>query len=279
MVNFKLIGFVGDYIDDKSNMSLYLPVIELDSDLYVPMREKWGNVEDLKRVDDNGKQFVNMFDEGPEESFLKPGDLIFLAGANFIDSCSRLPKFQGILKTNLNGLWCSYGENYKYRVGTRGEFRSLSIEIFRTAQKGWLCSWFVSTDPLGNDDLQDYYRVLCGVSDVDFDEWCTIRAIHYHELCDRENYKLIRSMAISRGAFSSPGEFDSHIKQEITWLKQERLRSTVGVTSGRPDGRVSSMTLESTSVYKTSYLNALDRRFLEFSLSEALLCNNSETIC
>ena len=65
MVNFKLIGFVGDYIDDKSNMSLYLPVIELDSDLYVPMREKWGNVEDLKRVDDNGKQFVNMFDEGP----------------------------------------------------------------------------------------------------------------------------------------------------------------------------------------------------------------------
>lgn len=279
MVNFKLIGFVGDYIDDKSNMSLYLPVIELDSDLYVPMREKWGNVEDLKRVDDNGKQFVNMFDEGPEESFLKPGDLIFLAGANFIDSCSRLPKFQGILKTNLNGLWCSYGENYKYRVGTRGEFRSLSIEIFRTAQKGWLCSWFVSTDPLGNDDLQDYYRVLCGVSDVDFDEWCTIRAIHYHELCDRENYKLIRSMAIARGAFSSPGEFDSHIKQEITWLKQERLRSTVGVTSGRPDGRVSSMTLESTSVYKTSYLNALDRRFLEFSLSEALLCNNSETIC
>lgn len=259
-------------------MSLYLPVIELDSDPYVPMREKWGNVEDLKRVDDSGKQFVNMFDEGPEEFFLKPGDLIFLAGANFIDSCSRLPKFQGILKTNLNGLWCSYGENYKYRVGTRGEFRSLSIEIFRTAQKGWLCSWFVSTDPLDNDDLQDYYRVLCGVSDVDFDEWCTIRAIHYHELCDRENYKLIRSMAIARGAFSSPGEFDSHIKREITWLKQERLRSTVGVTSGHLDGRVSSMSLESTSTYKMSYQNEFDRHLLEFSSTEAILWNNNEMV-
>ena len=111
MVNFKLIGFVGDYVDDKSNISLYLPVIELDSDLYVPMREKWRNVEDLKRVDDNGKQFVNMFNESPEEFFLKPGDLIFLAGANFIDSCSRLPRLQGILKTNLNGLLAGIKRN------------------------------------------------------------------------------------------------------------------------------------------------------------------------
>lgn len=278
MVNFKLIGFVGDYIDDKSNMSLYLPVIELDSDPYVPMREKWSNVEDLKRVDDNGKQFVNMFDEGPEEFFLKPGDLIFLAGANFIDSCSRLPKFQSILKINLDGLWRSYDENYRYRVGNRGEFRSLSIEIFRTAQKGWLCSWFVPTDPLDNDDLQDYYRVLCGVSDVDFDEWCTIRAIHYHESCDRENYKLIRSMAIARGTFSSPGEFDSHIKREITWLKQDRLRSKTGITSGRLGGRTSSMNLESTSTYKMSYQNASDRYLLEFSSTEAILWNNNEMI-
>ena len=85
-------------------------------------------------------------------------------------------------------------------------------------------------------------------------------------------------MAIARGAFSSPGEFDSHIKREITWLKQERLRSTAGVTSGHLDGRVSSMSMESTSTYKMSYQNEFDRHLLEFSSTEAILWNNNEMI-
>ena len=85
-------------------------------------------------------------------------------------------------------------------------------------------------------------------------------------------------MAIARGAFSSPGEFDSHIKQEITWLKQDRLRSKTGITSGRLGGRASSMNLESTSTYKMSYQNASDRYLLEFSSTEAILWNNNEMI-
>lgn len=222
-MDFRSAGFVGDYVDDKSHLSLYLPVIESGSDMYVPTRERWGGAEDLKRVGESDRRFINMFDKEFGEFFLKPGDLIFLAGVDFVEECSRLLEFRSI-QIDLGGPWRPYGEDYKYKAGDRDEFRALSVKIFEAARHGLLRSLFTSIDSSCGGDPQDYYHVLCGVSDIDFDEWCTIRAIYYRELCCFEDYELIKDAAVARGASLASNEFDSRVEHEIARLKHKYLR-------------------------------------------------------
>lgn len=277
MVNLKLVGFVGDYMDDRSNLSLYLPVAESDGELYVPTRELWTEVEDLKRVDDNGRQFINMFDDECGIFPLRFGDLVFLAGIDFVDRCSRLPGLNNILKIDQKYPRYSYGEDYKYKTGNRNEFRELSIEIFGAARRGLLRSLSLSANPLDDPDVQDYYHVLCGVSDIDFGEWCAIRAIYYRETFCFDNYELIRAMAVSRGSFSSQEEFDSRIEREIAWSRQKRLQAvTISAPENRSSSRVASVEPGVISTYRVAYPNLSERYFAELPPNEILLQNNGK---